>query len=63
MGQAYYDMYESKLVWDRMRGHPDPPGEWSGVSFDSALVEEINQRIVEKCRKDYGNNCLVEKYV
>jgi hypothetical protein len=57
---AYYDDAEdAKFKWLTARKRPDAPGKWSGKNFEQYLVEDINARLVDKCAKSYGPNCVL----
>jgi hypothetical protein len=57
---AYYDDKEdAKFKWLTARKRPDAPSKWSGKNFEQYLVEDINARLVDKCAKSYGPNCVL----
>jgi len=56
---AYYDQRDAAIKWQNARGQPNAPKEWSGKNCDGNLIDDINMRIEEKCRKSYGNNCIL----
>jgi hypothetical protein len=56
---GYYDREDAKFKWLGARKRPDAPAKWSGEDFDKRLVEDINARLVAKCRKSYGPNCVL----
>jgi hypothetical protein len=61
---VYYDQKDdAKFKWGAERQLPDTPTEWEGKDFEEFLVARINSVIVDKCRNDYGPNCLLAVYV
>jgi hypothetical protein len=60
---CYYDVNHAKFVWKHARCLPNAPKDYFGVDFNQALIKNINERLQEKCKKDYGPNCYLVIYL
>ncbi len=60
---CYYDDSHAKLEWQNARNYPNAPQSWAGVNFNSALIENINKVLQDKCVKNYGRKCLLAVYI
>jgi hypothetical protein len=57
---AYYDNRDdAAMQWKAARKEDDAPYRWSGRDSDRTLVSNISETIAEKCRKDYGKDCVL----
>ena len=56
---AYYDSSHAAFIWKGMRTDDEIIGPWVGCNPDENLYCEIKHRIEEKCKKDYGRNCVL----
>ncbi|MFZ0034707.1 MAG: hypothetical protein WAK60_06950 [Sedimentisphaerales bacterium] len=56
---AYYDQLDATIKWQNFRGKENAPNHWSGKAPDDGLIEFINTGIAEKCKKSYGNDCIL----
>jgi hypothetical protein len=56
---AYYDPRDASFQWQNARKHAGAPSSWVGKNFNVALKENIIARIEVKCRKAYGQGCIL----
>jgi len=60
---AYYNQLDAAIRWQNARRKENAPKSWRGVNCDDSLIEHINIRLEEKCKKSYGKNCILVIYV
>jgi hypothetical protein len=56
---SFYNHDHATLVWKTARGHQPGANQFGIWEPEKALIAFINERICEKSKKRYGDNCLL----
>ena len=63
ISSAYYDGAHAKFQWENARGKSDAPSQWSGMNFETRLIQNISQVIKQKSQMTYGPDCCLVIFV
>ena len=63
ISSAYYDGAHARFQWKNARGNSDAPSSWSGMNFETHLIQNIGEVIKTKSQKAYGPNCYLVIFV